>query len=133
VVRTYAKDVSFKPGMNTDTMKHYIDFAAEARLEYMLIDAGWAPPAKESAHDITRTIPEIDMPEILRYAAAKGVKVWLWAHWTSVDRQMDEAFPMFEKWGVAGVKIDFMDRDDQWMVDWYHRVLRKAAQHHLMI
>ena len=130
---TYAKDVSFKPGMNTETMKHYIDFAAEARLEYMLIDAGWAPGAKEAMHDITRTIPEIDMPELLRYAAAKGVKIWLWAHWTSVDRQMDEAFPMFEKWGVAGVKIDFMDRDDQWMVDWYHRVLRKAAQHHLMI
>ena len=130
---TYAKDVSFKPGMNTDTMKHYIDFAADAHLEYMLIDAGWAPAAKEEMHDITRTVPEIDMPEILRYAASKGVKVWLWAHWTSVDRQMDEAFPMFEKWGVAGVKIDFMDRDDQWMVDWYHRVLKNAAAHHLMI
>ncbi len=130
---TYAKDVSFQPGMNTATMKHYIDFAADAKLEYMMIDAGWAPPAKEYLHDITRTIPEIDMPEILRHAKDKGVKVWLWAHWTSVDRQMDEAFPMFEKWGVAGVKIDFMDRDDQWMVDWYHRVVRLAAQHHLMI
>jgi len=130
---TYAEGVSFKPGMNTDTMKHYIDFAAQAKLEYMLIDAGWAPPAKEFLHDITRTIPEIDMPAILSYAKSKGVKVWLWAHWTSVDRQMDEAFPMFEKWGVAGVKIDFMDRDDQWMVDWYRRVLRAAAQHHLMI
>lgn len=130
---TYAKDVPFKPGMNTETMKHYVDFAAQANLEYMLIDAGWAPPAKEFMHDITRTIPEIDMPAILSYARSKGVKIWLWAHWTSVDRQMDEAFPMFEKWGVAGVKIDFMDRDDQWMVDWYHRVLRAAAQHHLMI
>jgi len=130
---TWAKDVDFHPGMNTATMKHYIDFAASAHLEYMLIDAGWAPRGKEAMHDITRTIPEIDMPVILSYAASKGVKVWLWAHWTSVDRQMDEAFPMFEKWGVAGVKIDFMDRDDQWMVDWYHRVLRKAAEHHLMI
>ncbi|MFN7995909.1 MAG: glycoside hydrolase family 97 protein [Bryobacteraceae bacterium] len=130
---SFARDVDFKPGMNTATMKHYIDFAAGARLEYMLIDAGWAPDAKEFMHDITRTIPEIDMPGILSYARSKGVKVWLWAHWTSVDRQMDEAFPMFEKWGVAGVKIDFMDRDDQWMVDWYHRVLRTAAQHHLMI
>ncbi len=128
-----AKDVSFKPGMNTETMKHYIDFAADAKLEYMLIDAGWAPAATEAQHDITRTIPEIDMPGILSYAASKGVKVWLWAHWTSIDRQMDEAFPLFEKWGVAGVKIDFMDRDDQWMVDWYHRVLSNAAKHHLMI
>ena len=119
--------------MNTATMKHYIDFAAQAKLEYMLIDAGWAPRADtKTLHDITRTVPK----STCRRSCAtpgKGVRVWLWAHWTSVDRQMDEAFPMFEKWGVAGVKIDFMDRDDQWMVDWYHRVLRNAAQHHLMI
>ena len=57
----------------------------------------------------------------------------MWSHWTDIDRQIDEAFPLYEKWGVAGVKIDFMDRDDQWMVDFYHRVARKAAEHHLMI
>ena len=73
------------------------------------------------------------MPELLRHAKDKNVKLWLWAHWTSVDRHIDEAFPLFERWGIAGVKIDFMDRDDQVMVDWYHRVLKKAAAHHLMI
>ena len=59
--------------------------------------------------------------------------IWLWSHWTSIDKYMDQAFPLFEQWGVAGVKIDFMNRDDQWMVDWYHRVVEKAAEHHLMI
>ena len=59
--------------------------------------------------------------------------IWLWAHWNDISRQMDEAFPLFEKWGIAGVKIDFMDRDDQWMVNFYRRVLKKAADHHLMI
>jgi alpha-glucosidase len=118
----------FKGGMNTETMEYYIDFAAKAGLEYMLIDDGWSPRG-----DITRTVPAINMPEILRHAASKGVKVWLWMHWTSVDAQMDEAFPLFEKWGIAGVKIDFMDRDDQWMVDFYHRVVKNAAQHHLMV
>jgi alpha-glucosidase len=73
------------------------------------------------------------MPELLRHAKARNVKLWLWAHWTSVDRQIDDAFPLFERWGIAGVKIDFMDRDDQIMVDWYHRVLKKAAAHHLMV
>jgi alpha-glucosidase len=134
-----APGVSFKTGMNTATMKHYIDFAAASGFPYMLIDAGWAPldptaPKNEPRlMDITRTIPEIDMPELLRYAREKGVKLWLWAHWTSVNKYMDQAFPLFEKWGIAGVKIDFMNRDDQWMVAWYRRVVANAAEHHLMI
>jgi alpha-glucosidase len=73
------------------------------------------------------------MPELLRYAKSKNVKIWLWAHWTDVNRQMDEAFPLYERWGIAGVKIDFMNRDDQWMVDFYERVAKNAAAHHLMI
>ncbi len=129
-----ADDVSFTPGMNTATMKHYIDFASQSGFPYMLIDAGWALKGKEGrVDDITQVSPNVDMPELLRYAKQRNVRIWLWAHWTSVDRYMDEAFPLFEKWGIAGVKIDFMNRDDQWMVDFYRRVLEKAAAHHLMI
>ena len=73
------------------------------------------------------------MPELLRYAKEKNVRLWLWSHWTSVDKYMDQAFPLFEKWGIAGVKIDFMNRDDQQMVAWYRHVVEVAAQHHLMI
>jgi len=133
---TYAEGVDFKPGMNTATMEHYIDFASQAGLPYMLIDAGWAPKAKGpnySGSDITRTNPEINLPEILEHARAKNVRVWLWAHWSDVERQIDQAFPLYEKWGIAGVKIDFMNRDDQWMVNFYRTVVRKAAEHHLMI
>lgn len=122
----------FEGGMNTATMNYYIDFAADSGLEYMLIDAGWSAGRAQNG-DITKTIPEIDMPAILSHAKEKGVKVWLWLHWTNVDRQMDEAFALYEQWGVAGVKIDFMNRDDQWMVDFYHRVLEKAAAHRLMV
>jgi alpha-glucosidase len=134
-----APSVSFKTGMNTATMKHYIDFASASGFPYMLIDAGWAGPDPSTSPDtprladITRTAPEIDMPELLRYAREKNVKLWLWAHWTSVDKYMDQAFPLFEKWGIAGVKIDFMNRDDQWMTGWYRRVVENAAAHHLMI
>ncbi len=131
---TYADQVPFTPGMNTATMEHYIDFAAESGLQYMLIDAGWSE-RDEPGHpgDLTKTNPDIDMPAILAHAKARGVGVWLWLHWTGVERQMDEAFRLYEQWGVVGLKIDFMDRDDQWMVDFYHRVLEKAAAHHLMI
>jgi alpha-glucosidase len=135
-----APSVTFKTGMNTATMKHYIDFASESGFPYMLIDAGWAvaptrngPEDYEALADITSVVPEVDMPELLRYAKEKNVKLWLWSHWTSVDKYMDQAFPLFEKWGIAGVKIDFMNRDDQWMVDFYHRVVENAAAHHLMI
>ncbi|HUX28977.1 MAG TPA: glycoside hydrolase family 97 protein [Terracidiphilus sp.] len=134
-----APSVSFKTGMNTATMKHYIDFASASGFPYMLVDAGWAlanrrgPEDYAAVADITKVTPAIDMPELLRYAKEKHVKLWLWAHWTSVDKYMDQAFPLFEKWGIAGVKIDFMNRDDQWMVGFYHRVVEAAAAHHLMI
>ncbi|MGB9459085.1 MAG: glycoside hydrolase family 97 protein [Bryobacteraceae bacterium] len=132
----YAEGVSFKPGMNTATMEHYIDFSAEAGLPYMLIDAGWAAKgggANDSGSDITRNNAAVDLPAILDYAKARKVRIWLWAHWSGVNRQMDEAFPLYEKWGIAGVKIDFMNRDDQWMVNFYRKVVQKAAEHHLMI
>jgi alpha-glucosidase len=134
-----APSVSFKTGMNTATMKHYIDFASASGFPYMLIDAGWAqanrngPQDYSAMADITRVTPEVDMPELLRYAKEKNVRIWLWSHWTSVDKYMNEAFPLFEKWGVAGVKIDFMNRDDQEMVRWYRHVVELAAEHHLMI
>jgi alpha-glucosidase len=134
-----APSVSFKTGMNTATMKHYIDFASASGFSYMLIDAGWAqadrngPQDYSALADITKVTAEIDMPELLRYAKEKDVRIWLWSHWTSVDKYMNEAFPLFEKWGVAGVKIDFMNRDDQEMVRWYRHVVELAAQHHLMI
>lgn len=130
---------TFKVGMNDATMRHYIDFAAEMGLEYMLIDAGWYSPLPgygpkmDFKADITKTIPEIDLPGLISYARGKNVGIWVWAHWRLVNDQMDVAFPHFERLGIKGVKIDFMDSDDQEMVAFYHRVLRKAAEHHLLI
>jgi alpha-glucosidase len=131
---SFAKNVDFKPGMNTPTMKHYIDFAAEHRLEYMLVDAGWYP-----AHDYTHPIdilhhaPEVDIRDIIAYGKQKGVKVLLWLFWDALDKQMDEAMTLYEKWGAAGIKVDFMDHDDQEMVNFYERCVRKAAEHHLVV
>jgi alpha-glucosidase len=123
-----AKNVKFEPGMNTATMEHYIDFASAHHIEYMLIDGGWS-----RLNDITQSIPEIDMPAIMDHAKAKGVKILLWALWTAVREQADAAFALYQKWGVSGVKIDFMDRDDQEMVNWYEETARKAAEYHLVV
>jgi alpha-glucosidase len=133
--------VDFEGGMNTATMKHYIAFAAEAGIEYMLIDEGWSywsniPDEDGKLHrvtDIMRWVPALDLPEVIEYAHEKGVKIWLWLTWGHCAKQMAEAFPLYEKWGIAGVKIDFMNRDDQWMVNWYHEVAEQAAKHHLMV
>ena len=131
---SFARDVKFKPGMNTETMLHYVDFAARHKFEYMLVDAGWYP-----AHDYTHPIdilhhtPETDVPRIIDYATKKGVKVLLWVFWGALDKQMDEALPLYAKWGAAGVKVDFMDRDDQEMVNFYEEMVRKAAEHHLTV
>ena len=127
------------PCKNNDTMKYYIDFAARNKFEYMLIDAGWAatnPPAPGStrrAADLTKSIPAIDMPMLVAYAKSRNVRLWLWAHFRDMYDQMDDAFSQYEKWGIAGVKIDFMDRSDQWMVNWYRTAAKKAAEHRLMI
>jgi alpha-glucosidase len=113
---------------STTGMKYYVDFAARSGLEYMLVDAGWS-----DRQDITKMNGRIDIPALVKYAASKGVKVWIWCHSSAVERQMDQAFPLFETWGVAGIKIDFMSRDDQKMINFYYRVAEKAAQHHLMV
>lgn len=127
-----------KGGTDMRTIKRYIDFASDSGFPYMLIDEGWclnsgvggsAPPDA----DITRTKPGIDMPELVRYAKERKVGLWLWVQWALLDRQMDAALEQYEAWGIKGIKVDFMDRNDQEMVDYYHRVMAKAAEHKLMV
>jgi len=117
-----------KPAYTTETMKYYVDFAAKSGFPYMLIDAGWSAP-----WDITKMNGKVDIPEVVRYAASKGVKVWIWLSYVDVDSQMDQAFPLYEKWGVAGLKIDFVERDDQRGIAFYYRAAEEAAEHHLML
>jgi len=135
----YAPDVQFKPGPNTATMQYFIDFAAEMGWQYQLIDWQWyGNPFDENWEwvktcDITSMNPDIDIPWLVEYAANKNIRLFLWLEWHHADRQMEEAFALYEKWGIAGVKIDFMNRNDQEMVNFYHRVARTAAKHHLLV
>ncbi|MDW5265977.1 MULTISPECIES: glycoside hydrolase family 97 protein [Acidobacteriaceae] len=120
-------DENGTPAFTTANMKHYVDFAAKSGFRYMMLDAGW------SGRDITQLNGKIDVPELVRYAATKNVKVWIWCYSESVMKQMNEAFPLYEKWGVAGIKIDFINRDDQTGIKFYYDVARTAAEHHLMV
>uniref|UniRef100_UPI0040285DC2 glycoside hydrolase family 97 catalytic domain-containing protein n=1 Tax=Prevotella sp. TaxID=59823 RepID=UPI0040285DC2 len=120
--------VNFHTGFNTDTYKYYIDFAAKHGIEYVNLDEGWSDP-----FDLTKITSTIDMPELARYARNHGVGLILWCVWHTLDKQMDEAMAQFEKWGIAGLKVDFLDRDDQQLVDFEERTLQAAARHHLLV
>ena len=111
----------------TKNMEYYVDFAAESGFPYMLLDAGW------SGNEITKMRGNVDVPELVQYAAKKHVKIWIWLYSKAVADQMQQAFPLYEKWGVAGVKIDFILRNDQGGIQWYYDVAKLAAEHHLMV
>ncbi|HVN82620.1 MAG TPA: glycoside hydrolase family 97 protein [Terriglobia bacterium] len=131
-------DAGFRGELNTQTMKHYIDFCAEQGIEYHTLDGfdrAWygGPIVPYQGADITKSVPEIDLPEVLSYARQKGVGLRLWMHWQAAKADMETAFPIYERWGIQGVMLDFMDRDDQEMVNFLCEAIRLAAQHHLTV
>ena len=119
--------------MNTKSLKEYIDFAAEMGWTYHLIDAPWYHREKGKVNTILKGRGNVDIEEVARYAREKGIRLILWLHYDDVVHQMNEAFAYYEKLGIAGVKIDFMDRDDQEMVEWYDMTVKKAAAHKLVV
>ena len=120
--------------MEQSVIYEYIDLASKMGWPFMLIDWQWYGQFNEPTADIKKPAPQINMPEILKYAKSKNVRCWLWLYNTDVDRfNFEEACALYEKWGIAGIKIDFMDSDDQEMVNWYHRVVKTAAKYHLMV
>ena len=124
----YGPDVDFVAGFNTATYKYYIDFAAEYGIPYIIMDEGWA----RSTRDPYTPNPAVDVHELIRYGREKGVGIILWMTWLVVENHF-EMFEELSKWGVKGVKIDFMDRSDQWMVNYYERVTKCAADHHIFV
>jgi alpha-glucosidase len=110
-----------------------IDFAAESGLEYVLIGPGWPSPGDRGATDITQPNPALGLSALLARARQRNVGVWLAVPWTAADAQMESALAQFEQWGVRGVRIDGPDRDDQYAIAFYRRVVKAAAAHRLML
>lgn len=120
--------VNFKSGLNTATYRYYIDFASENGIEYVVLDEGWY-----KLGNVLSVADGFDIPELCRYAKEKNVGIILWVVWKTFYDQMDEALAQYEKWGVKGIKVDFMQRDDQWMVNCYHEIAEKAAEHRMLV
>lgn len=120
--------VDFAAGINTQTYKYYIDFAAKYGIEYIVMDEGW-----HHLDDVLNVVPDIDVEEIIAYGKSKNVDVILWVIWKTLDQQLEASLDVFEQWGAAGIKVDFMQRDDQAMVNYYWRVAEQAAKRHLLV
>ncbi len=121
--------VDFRAGINTETYKYFIDFASDYDLDYLLLDEGWSA----NPSDLLSERKEVNLREIVDYGKQKHVRVLLWVVWKALDTQLDAALDKFEKLGVAGIKVDFLQRDDQLMMEFYERVAREAAKHHLLV
>lgn len=124
----YGPDVNFVSGYNLETYKYYIDFASKFGIPYIIMDEGWA----KSTRDPYTPNPKVNLHELIRYGKEKNVGIVLWLTWLTVENNSD-LFKTFNEWGVKGLKIDFMDRSDQWMVNYYERVAREAAKHNLFV
>lgn len=120
--------VDFRSGYNMDSYKYYIDFASSFGIPYIIMDEGWA----KNTYDPFTPNPTIDLQGLIKYAEERNVKIVLWLTWLAVENNFS-LFKTFADWGVAGVKIDFMDRSDQWMVNYYERVAKEAAKHKLFV
>lgn len=125
-----------KPTM--ERYRRFIDFAADSGFPYFLIDSGWSLNtgpccAADPRTDITKSEPGIDMPALAQYAASKGVGLILWAHWKHVEPRMDEVLDTYKAWGIKGIKVDFMERDDQEMVAFYENLAAATAKRHLLL
>lgn len=120
--------VDFEAGINTETYKYYIDFAADHNIEYVILDEGWS-----ESTDLLKIVPEINLQEIVDYGKERNVGIVLWAGWAPLRRQMDQVYGRYSKMGVKGYKIDFMDRDDQQVVNFYYRAAREAARYNQFV
>lgn len=122
--------VDFKAGINTQTYKYYIDFASENGLPFVVLDEGWYDPYKG---DMLTVVPDIDLPELIRYGKEKRVDLILWTVFNVLDEQLEEACRKYAGMGISGFKVDFLDRDDQTAVEMVYRIADACARHRLSL
>lgn len=120
--------VDFKAGVNTQTYKYYIDFASKYGLQYVILDEGWY-----KLGNVLEVVPEINMEELTAYAREKNVGVILWVIWKTLDDQLIPALDQYAKWGIKGIKVDFMQRDDQKLINFYYKVSSECAKRKMLV
>jgi alpha-glucosidase len=121
--------VDFEAGLNTETYKYYVDFASDNDIEYVILDEGWT----KSTTEILDSNPEINLPELIEYSKQKNVGIILWVLWMPLNENLEEILKLYSSWGAAGIKVDFMQRNDQSMVRSYEEIAETAAKYKLLV
>lgn len=124
------KNVPFEAGINTETYRHYIDFAADNGIEYVVLDEGWYEP---KSGDMLTVVDDIDLPQLVAYGRERGVGIVLWTVFNVLDDQLEEACNRYAAMGIKGFKVDFLDRDDQTAVEMTYRIADACARHKLFL
>ena len=120
--------VDFKSGVNTATYKYYIDFASKYRIPYIILDEGWY-----KLGNVLDVVPEINIPELTAYGKQKNVGVILWVVWKTLADQMEPALDQYAKWDVKGIKVDFMQRSDQLLINFYNKLSYETAKRKMLV
>ena len=120
--------VDFKSGVNTATYKYYIDFAAKYGIPYIILDEGWY-----KLGNVLDVVPDINIEELVAYGKQKNVGIILWVVWKTLDDQMEPALDQFAKWGVKGIKVDFMQRSDELLINFYNKLSYETAKRHMLL
>lgn len=120
--------VDFKSGINTETYKYYIDFAAQYGLEYIILDGGWSDRVQ-----LDKPVEDVDIKEIVGYGKEKDVGVIVWMTGMSLANDMDRFLDVYAEWGIAGLKVDFLNRADQLMVRYYEEMAAATAKRKMLI
>lgn len=121
--------VDFKAGLDTKTYKYYIDFASKYNIPYIILDEGWT----KSTTNIKESNPDLNLQELIAYGKSKNVGIILWCLWNPLDADMDAILDLYAKWGAKGIKVDFMARSEQYMVNFYERAAKACADRKLLI
>lgn len=121
--------VDFKSGLDTRTYKYYIDFASKNKIPYIILDEGWT----KSTTNIKESNPDLDIPELISYGKSKNVGIILWCLWNPLDDDMDAILDIYANWGAKGIKVDFMTRSEQFMVNFYERTAKACADRKLLV
>ncbi|WP_346758398.1 glycoside hydrolase family 97 catalytic domain-containing protein [Agaribacillus aureus] len=122
--------VDFESGVNTETYKYYIDFASKYGLDYIILDEGWYDI---KTNDLIHPVKAIDMEALVAYGKEKSVDLILWVTWKALEDQLEAALAKFSEWNIKGIKVDFMQRDDQWMVRYYEKIAKRAADYKMLV
>lgn len=137
------KGANFPVGQNFASHQYYIDWCAANHIEYHSViehgnrswyyteGEGFDPPPPGA--DVTRPVDSLEMERLAAYSRSKGVGLRVWVHWKPLSEKLEEAFALYQKWNIKGLMVDFMDRDDQEMVNWVEKVLKTAAKYELHV